>query len=672
MLPDSLRFVWGNPSVPGARWTLGVFSLARPPRTNREIRRRAQASAGRAVPKPESVLRVSLRGVLIWSTGLSLATYLAGAAWIAHRLDSGSAHNRIGYLDLVLPTRWDRHDRLRGEAMLAEAREKLEGGDYREGLTLLRAGLSRVPGDHESRLVLAQLFSRSRFMFQAWDILTNGLEYGYPGRESMATLCMIGEQSDLKAELPALIRQARIHLLVTADTSDPETRDALRELDVQETEMLLRLDRHSEVLELAARLPEADPMRFEFEIAAHLKSERPDQAQDVAARWIALDPRSATALKQHAAASRQAGDIASMEDSLRHWARLDPTQFEPFLQAVIEQHLAGRADAADEALNLLLLRHGADPSLYPAACKKYGDIGYEAGLERLRHELESRGFPLTPVWLTRLETAEKARDWAAVIDLVARLQAAPADTVPASQRAWLAVRRTLAEVCLVGESGAEVHLLELVSDAFFPCATYVRILEPLVESGKWRAADGVLTLAEGPYPKSPTLARFRVRITAALEAQAAQTAAEHATKPQQHATWEEFLALHQTSLAEGKPDEALERINEIRRRRPDWLANASHKLDELELALIARNPDTLRIQMLARSLAARNPEARERLLTLARELFATHPEHTRILFQSMIGRSAEADPLVAEFETLFPPPKAQDETAGAGTPSDSL
>jgi hypothetical protein len=509
-------------------------------------------------------------------------------------------------------------------------------------------------------------------MFQAWDILSDGLEYGYPGRESIATLCMIGEQSDLQAELPALMRQARIHLLATADTSDPETRDALRELDVQETEMLLRLDRHPEVLELAARLPEADPLRMEFEIAAHLKSGRPDQAQDVAARWIALDPRSTTALKQHAAASRQAGDIASMEDSLRKWARLDPTQFEPFLQAVIEQHLAGRADAADAALDLLLLRHGANPALYPGACKQYGEIGYETGLERLRQELESRGFPLSPVWLTRLESAEKARDWVAVLDLVARLEAAPADTVPASQRAWLAVRRTLAEVCLVGESGAEVHLLELVSDAFFPCATYVRILESLVASGRWRAADGVLTFAEGPYPKSPTLARFRVRITAVLEAQAAQTAADHASKPQQHATWEDFLALHQTSLAGGKPDEALERINEIRRRRPDWLANASHQLDELELNLIARSPDTLRIQMLARSLAARNPEARERLLTLARELFATHPEHTRILFQSVIGRSAQADPVVAEFETLFPPPKAQDETAGGETPSASL
>ncbi len=670
MLPDSLRFVWGNPPVPGARWRLGVFNLTQPPRTNRDIRRRHKQGANPA--NDEAVLRVSLRGALVWTAGLAFAAYLGGAAFIVTQLNARSSYNRIGYLDLVLPTRWDSLDRLRGEAMLAEASDALEAGRGAAGFGLLRAGLSRVPDDHESRLVLAQLFSRSRFMFQAWDILSNGLEYGYPGRESIATLCMIGEQSDLQAELPALMRQARIHLLATADTSDPETRDALRELDVQETEMLLRLDRHPEVLELAARLPEADPMRMEFEIAAHLKSGLPDQARDVAARWIALDPRSTTALKQHAAASRQAGDIASMEDSLRKWARLDPTQFEPFLQAVIEQHLAGRADAAGEALNLLLLRHGADPALYPTACKKYGEIGYEAGLERLHQELESRGFPLSPVWLARLEAAEKTRDWASVLDLVALLEAAPAGTVPASQRAWLAARRTKAEVCLVGESGAEVHLLELISDAFFPCATYVRILESLVESGRWRAADGVLTFAEGPYPKSPTLARFRAQITAALDTQAAQIAAKHATKPRQHASWEEFLALHQTSLAEGKPDEALERINEIRRRRPDWLANASHKLDELELALIARSPDTLRIQMLARSLAARNPEARERLLALARELFTTHPEHTRILFQSVIGRSAEADPLVAEFETLFPPPKAQDETAGAGTPSDSL
>jgi tetratricopeptide (TPR) repeat protein len=399
-----------------------------------------------------------------------------------------------------------------------------------------------------------------------------------------------------------------------------------------------------------------------LEIESNLKIGDFIIAQELAALWINLDPRSTTALKKFAAASRENGDFAAMDESLRKWAALAPAEIEPFIQAAADHHLAGRPDAAASALDRLILRHGANADLYAAACKLYGEIGYETGLLRLEQELVSRGGTLAPVWLARLDMAEKARDWESISHLVALLEDSPAQIIPPAQRKWLSIIQALAEVCLVGESGSEVHLLELVSDAFFPCKTYVRILEPLVEAGKWRAAEGVLTFAEGPYPKSPTLSKLRARITASVEAEAIQNMADGASKPQQFASWHAFLDLHQSSIAQGRREEALERLNETRRRRPDWLAEAAHQMDELELSLIARTPDTLRIQMLARSLATRNDESRATLLQLARELFPSHPEHTRILFQAVIARASDPTKTVAEFNTLFPPPALPTDT----------
>ena len=60
-----------------------------------------------------------MRGVLVWTVTLAVTAFVIGTAagaWLLSR----NPYNRIGYLDLVLPTRWYELRSKRGLALIDE------------------------------------------------------------------------------------------------------------------------------------------------------------------------------------------------------------------------------------------------------------------------------------------------------------------------------------------------------------------------------------------------------------------------------------------------------------------------------------------------------------------------------------------------------------------------
>lgn len=111
---------------------------------------------------------------------------LAGAVWAFVRYRRGMEGAR--YSDLVLyPWRKDAYRRHVGEAYLKMARQRLEEHRLAEAYPLFLAGLARVPGDLESRKLVAALQTGSTHRELAPNTLAEGIPYALDNFEYLKT-----------------------------------------------------------------------------------------------------------------------------------------------------------------------------------------------------------------------------------------------------------------------------------------------------------------------------------------------------------------------------------------------------------------------------------------------------------------------------------------------------
>jgi hypothetical protein len=630
-----------------------VFNLTRPPRTNRDLRRRLERGAD--AEDEDSVLRISLRGALVWSAGLAFAAYLAGAAFIVAQLDARSPHNRIGYLDLVLPTRWSNLDRLRGEAMLAEAKEALESGNYRDGLALLRAGLARAPDDHESRLLLVSAYSSGNLRAVGLEILGEGLDYGYPGKRYAELLLRLLTLSGLYGE--AADTALRLHALQLKDeTTNP--RDAVEKtwLEEETARALIRAQRGEEAIAFVKTLSSAPtPFQREIIIAVHIKEGDHEAARKEAEAWLLEHPHSLQAMRLLVVACRELGDHQAMDRHLAELRRLLPPGPEAFLVAITNQHLAGQTRARDESVDDLLFRHGASSQTYAKAAPVFAEIAFEEGLDRLESEAARQGITARSIDWARLTIAQNRADWERVVRLVNTIETSPGAPLGEMEQAWLLTLRRLAAACLDSSSGTDVALVATVAKRSFPLKVYERIITALIEVGKIDAAATVLTLAEGPYPRSPDIQKLRAKIETMAELKL-ETANEtrSASKRVEVGSFADFSSEFSQRLKDHGPARALDLIDVARRANPDWFDAESLNVDRMELPLRARGDDPLRLQIIARSVLARAPDEAPRVLKLAEEIRAQNPDHARLLVLEMIRQKTRPDDALARLRQWYP------------------
>jgi Tfp pilus assembly protein PilF len=99
-------------------------------------------------------MRIGMVALALMVTGwLSLA----GAAYffVKHARDFPD----VRYVDLVFPPRWDNYRQARGDYYIAQAKEKIERGDYSRVVHLLRVGVQQSPDNAEGRLMLASIYN---------------------------------------------------------------------------------------------------------------------------------------------------------------------------------------------------------------------------------------------------------------------------------------------------------------------------------------------------------------------------------------------------------------------------------------------------------------------------------------------------------------------------------
>ncbi len=163
------HWVWKPAGQPNASWKWQLFGYYW-----RETPRRLN-------------LVFSCRGILLWTASLSFAAYLIGAAVIVG-IWSRNPYNQVGYLDVVLPTRWAELRALRGRALISEGIADIRAKRYATGIMRLSQGVARNPQDFTGRLELARIYIALGQLLRAHEFLTKGIEYGVPPKVYRDTL----------------------------------------------------------------------------------------------------------------------------------------------------------------------------------------------------------------------------------------------------------------------------------------------------------------------------------------------------------------------------------------------------------------------------------------------------------------------------------------------------
>jgi hypothetical protein len=617
MQRKKIVFVWATPPVASGRWYLGLINL--------RIREKSLSSTDsedwhdfrRHNP------HISFRGVILWMIVGAFATYLLGAAAIFYRLETRSSVNRVAYLDLILPNRWDQLDRLRAEALVEQSREAFAAKRFGEGFTLLRMALARNPKDHATRLELARIHVAMRLYPQARKLLGDGRSIGYPGRAGIELALVLANDAGRPDESDAIIRETRERLQAAPDS--PEKTADLLWLNERTVVELNTAKKQAEALAFAREhLPPDASLRRQITILNLLGQKDRSGALAEARAWHAAEPASAEPLRVLALSSREAGDLDSMEDALAKLQALDPASPDPSLFAIGQYHLANQPARVSAVVDRLLFRHGASEEIYPALADKFAEMRREDLLDQLVSELRDRGLSAQPVLWARVQMASAAADWPGVVAASETFQAEAGPQLDAPRAKWLEITTRLAKACIDPGDGVQSSVEESI--ATYPAALrfYEFMIESLLRADRPATARKILVLAEGPYPDSERFGDLRKRIDAAIAASTPAPAVSLPTSINPDLVSEPaFVAAVEARSREGRPVEALALFSTLRRIRPDWLADAEARVDAVELPLQARGNDLLRLQVLARSQLARDSLATRRLLKFAREL---HPE----------------------------------------------
>lgn len=217
------RFVWSSRSTPKARWLGGVVGL--------------QVSGGGYV-----VVTLAWRAALLWLASVSLAGYFVGAAALAFMF-SRNHYNRITYLDLVLPTRWQEAKVKRGQSLIDEGLHQMQARKYGAGIMLMARGLQLAPRNIPARMVLGEVYVRAGYLYKGLQMFRDGIPYAGGKKRYLDTCFRLATYLEDYDRVLAMVKEAR-------STVDPHDQVMLRYLRTQQVNALVKLGRYAEVVDI--------------------------------------------------------------------------------------------------------------------------------------------------------------------------------------------------------------------------------------------------------------------------------------------------------------------------------------------------------------------------------------------------------------------------------------
>lgn len=430
-------------------------------------------------------LRVRWLRVAGAAAAAALLCYLAAAtALYGHtRFRRGIASVR--YLDLVLPSRWDRFRTAVGEHQLEQAEHLRRAGRFAEALVFARAGIVRAPAHREGRILAARLLGAAGRADDAHRLLLEGLAH-HPLDPTLLTDLLHGlwqRQEDhrtieLVRQLAPTAAHAResLHLLLTAGAAAALARghfDAAEDFVHRDPALAAaRSGRH-----LLARIDWERGLRpLALVRIRQLATEHPGDAaihRDLA-DWLRASG--------HADEARRA--VLGLHLALPH-------RPEPRLELIRDHHAAGDAARRDREIADYLDAFPADAGARLALADFAASAGNFTLAESLAQHARAQAWESAAFELLAIEAHIAARRYSAALDLARALRAANPDPAP-QLLATLHGLLALAHQGLGDTGTARSFLGALLTDPRIRSATLVSVARRLDDLGAGDSARQLL------------------------------------------------------------------------------------------------------------------------------------------------------------------------------------
>lgn len=449
----------------------------------------------------------SARGILLWSFALALTGYL-GAVTAVHHIWSRSPHNRVAYLDVLLPHRWDDARYKRGGDLVAQGIEELRGHRYGTALMLLSRGVGMAPAAQLGRLELARLYLRAGHIHRSKQLLQDGLAYPpltKPYTDLYFSLANYTEDHDaVLAAVEKLAPEADLRLQ--------------RDLAMRKAEALRQLERWDELDALHASLADTPLVGVERTWAlSHLARGTPGTALTAIMARPALFGLPA----ERADLESRLALAAALTDHARNvgqaWRNSHPADFGPRLLEVVIEINDNFWFTAREKIEDYLVAFGSQPTLTAQLFIRLAELDDEQWLRLARQLAEESGaygpqsrMIFTEALLVRGHFGEAERELAAAQTVMQAANFNPG--------AWTQGVRRILDACRGDSPSARSLLLEFLTSERASPAGYHLALNALAKSSARETLADVHAAAINRYPSLQPKPAVREAIALASKA----------------------------------------------------------------------------------------------------------------------------------------------------------
>ena len=500
-----VKFVWGASRVIRGRWYLGLVGLY-----------------DRIEGERDSGIAISLRGILAWGAALMVVAYVAAATalfWIWQR----NPYSLLTYTDAVFyPVRRASIAEKKGQAFIAQGQELYRAKKWADAVRLLQLGLARYPRDLKARLTLAQfyLLTNQRPVALRW--LEEGLTAQYPGRPYLETLFNLAQQG----EDYELVATTSARYLPELRRDGPATE--LRWLLERRFAALMAADRPAEALALAEK-EELGHTASEHRVLALCALGRAPDAETFLEEWGRQPGADVKLVRRlQVRVFREVKKFDEMERALAELRRLTPGEPGPFIYAVVQESMAGRAAEAGAALEDFLFRFGGTAENLATLAAPLGEIRDVALLQRLAAAARERGYPQGRFQAVIVQAQLQLGEW----DAAARSLAGVAPETgrdAANTQAWRDWMQRLIDCARWPSDAAQTALMEFLKQRPWPLPVFRESIETLIRAGRPEAARDVIVLASRTFPASKWLQAQGAAVAEQLAARAASPIAASGT-----------------------------------------------------------------------------------------------------------------------------------------------
>jgi hypothetical protein len=481
-----VKFIWGASRAIRGRWYLGLFG-----------------TYDRVRGMPGDGLAISVRGLLLWGLGGSIALYSGGAAAI-YAVRSLNPYNLVSYSDVLLwPWQRARMSELTGRALLAEGQIDLKEQRVAEGVSKLRAGLLRCPAETEAHLTLARLYARTNQRPLALKTLLDRLDMGYPGRAFMETLfAMAAEGEDYAVILDACNRYR------TGPEAKPAAADRSWLLQ-QQVQTLLAARRAGEAMQLAEAEGAPTPAAIkEARVLALIDLGQTGVAREFLDAWRARAGQDlARIVRLQVRVFGESRQFDEMEAAIAELRALTPTDPKPAVYGIVQRALAGRADLAAAALDDYFSRFGGSRENLLLIMQPLAETTTLPLVQRCFDRATALGYDQHAFHVQLFQAQMRRGDWAAAQRIMDELHPLVPPDDPAGT-SWLKWQQRLLAAATDPSLLAQQALLEIFEERPWPLADFYQTGTVLLRANRPKTARQVLDVGLRHYPASFSLAKL--------------------------------------------------------------------------------------------------------------------------------------------------------------------